>query len=173
MSGGSHHVEANDPVGKWVGVQAAVLAALLTIFTINAHRTHTDTVLQSNEASNAWAHYQAKRIRANQVEMNQGLVKLMAPNSTETAKTLNEYAEQSTKYEHDLEEIKKEAEEYVHASEKSHHQAGYFDLAEGLFEIGVILTTMYFIARRRLFPNIGLLMGIAGLVVGILGFLVH
>ncbi len=173
MSGGSHHVEAHDSLGKIVGVQVAIIAVLLSISTILAHRAHTDTILYANQASNSWSHYQAKRIRAYQVEMNTGLVKLLAPNSTEATKTLEEYTSQTEKYTKDLEGIKHDAEHNEQGSEHAHHQAGYFDLTEGLFEIAMILSSLFFISRKKFFPAFGLAIGSVGLIVGILGLLAH
>ena len=91
-------IASNDSLGKLIGIQTAILAVLLSVSTIFAHREHTNTLLYSNETSNSWAHYQAKRIRAYQLEMNSDLIKLLAPNSTETAATIKSYAKQSDKY---------------------------------------------------------------------------
>jgi len=166
-------IDSNDSLGKLIGVQTAILAVLLSVFTIFAHREHTNTLLFSNETSDSWAHYQAKRIREYQLEMNTGLIKLLAPNSTETAETLKSYALQSGKYEKEIDGIKTEAEKNNKEEEISHHKAGYFDLSEGLLEIGVILSSLYFISRKRLFPFLGLFLGIAGLFLGVVGVLIH
>src|SRR6476469_5804715 len=37
--------EAHDPVGKKIGLQAALLAVFLSAFTILAHRAHTETIM--------------------------------------------------------------------------------------------------------------------------------
>jgi len=165
----AHHAEAHDSMGKLIGIQTALLAVFLSVFTIFAHREHTNTLLFNNEASNAWAHYQAKRIRAYQLEMNTGLVKLLAPNSAEAGKTLADYGVQSEKYRKELDEIKTEADKKAKESEVTHHKAGYFDLSEGLLEISVILSSLYFISRKRLFPILGLCLGFLGLLVGVSG----
>ncbi len=169
----AHHVESHDSIGKLVGIQTAILAVLLSVFTIFAHREHTNTLLFNNEASNEWSHYQAKRIRAYQLEMNTGLVKLLAPNSTETVKTLTDYTSASEKYRKELEEIKFEADKKVQESQIAHHRSGYFDLSEGLLEIAVILSSLYFISRKKLFPVLGLSLGLAGLLIGISGLFMH
>ena len=172
-AGGHHHVEANDTWGKFIGFQTAILAVLLTVFTIMAHRAHTDTVLAGNKANNGWSYYQAKRIRSSQVEMNSGLIKLLAPDSPQAKATLEDYAKLSEKYKHDLEEIKENTEAQEKAEETSHHRASIFDLAEGLFEMAMILSSLYFITKKKFFPIMGFVMGLAGLVVGLWGFLLH
>ncbi len=165
----SPEINPHDSLGKLIGIQTAILAVLLSIFTIFAHREHTNTLLFSNETSNAWAHYQAKRIRAYQVEMNTDLIKLLAPGSIETSKTLSNYDKQSNKYGKELEEIKTEADQKTREGEVAHRKAGYFDLAEALLEIAVILSSLYFISRKKLFPILGLFLGSIGLIIGLVG----
>jgi len=166
-------VNAQDSFGKIIGVQTAILAVLLSVFTIFSHREHTNTLLFSNQSSDAWAHYQAKRIREYQLEMNTDLIKLMASNTTETAQTLTSYNSQIKKYNKELDDIKFDAENKEEQGEKAHQRAGFFDLAEGLLEIGVILSSLYFISHKKFFPVFGILLGGIGLVLGIMGTLVH
>ena len=52
------------------------------------------------------------------------------------------------------------------------HKALRFDFAEGLLEIGLVLSSLYFIARRMLFPIVGALAGLAGVAAGVAGFMV-
>ena len=163
----------HDSSGKLIGVQVAILAVLLSIFTIFAHREHTNTLLFSNKTSDSWAHYQAKRIRAYQLEMNTSLIKLLAPNSTEAIGTLKANANKAETYGKELEEIKTEAEKNNQQEEIAHHKAGYFDLSEGLLEIAVILSSLYFISRKKFFPFLGLLLGSVGLLIGVLGVFIH
>jgi len=173
MSTEGHPVEATDSFGKRVGVQAAVLAVLLSAFTICAHRAHTETIVMGNEASNEWSHYQAKRIREYQLEMNSDLLKLTAPNNSETGKTIADYTKQRVQYNQELSEIKKNAEEKVKEGTLAHRRASYFDLSEGLLEIALVLSSLYFLSHKKLFPFSGLLLGAGGVVVGLLGLLLH
>ena len=169
MSTESHHVDPNDSLGKKVGAQAAILAVLLSVFTICAHRAHTETIAMGNEATNEWAHYQAKRIREYQLEMNTDLLRLTAPNNPETAKTIAGYAKQRAKYSQELDEIKKTAEERVKEGALAHRKASYFDLSEGVLEIALVLSSLYFLSHKKLFPFLGLSLGAGGIVVGLLG----
>ncbi|MBF0619520.1 MAG: DUF4337 domain-containing protein [Candidatus Omnitrophica bacterium] len=166
-------VEDKDSWGKVIAVQVSLFAVLLSIFTISAHRAHTTTILLGNESTNAWSHYQAKRIRAYQLEMNASLVKLLAPDKPEAAKVLAEYGAQKDKYDKDLEDLKDQANRKIEEGEVSHHQARYFDLSEGMLEIAMILSSLYFITRKKSISILGLLGGILGTIVGILGFMVR
>ena len=46
-----------------------------------------------------------------------------------------------------------------------------FDLGEGMLEISVVLASLYFIARRKIFPVVSLTFGTLGLVIAISGAL--
>ncbi len=170
---GTHHVDSNDSFGKKVGLQAAVLAVLLSIFTIYAHRAHTETIVMENEASNQWSHYQAKRIRDYQLQMNSDLLKLVAAKNPETERTLTDYSRKRSEYGRELDDIKKSAEEKTHEGGAAHRKALYFDLSEGVLEISLVLSSLYFLSHKELFPAIGLLFGLAATVVGVFGLILH
>ena len=58
--------------------------------------------------------------------------------------------------------------------EKAAHvedQALRFDFGEGLLEIGLVLSSLYFIARSKLFPVVGVVSAIIGIVMAISGYL--
>ena len=174
MSDAGHHViDPHDSFGKKIGLQAAILAVFLSVFTICAHRAHTETIVLGNETSNDWAHYQAKRIRDFQLEMNSQLLKLTAPKGADTDKVLGLYAKDHAQYKEELEDLKKEAEKKNAEGGLAHKKAGYFDLSEGILEIGLVLTSLYFLSHKKFFPVLGLAAAVSGIAIGVLGFLLH
>ena len=46
------------------------------------------------------------------------------------------------------------------------------DLGEGFLELGLVMSSLYFLSKRKLFPVIGAIAAVAGTVLGIVGFLV-
>ena len=167
------HVESHDSFGKMIGIQTALLAMILSIFSILAHQTNTESIILVNESSNQWSHYQAKRIRDYQLDLNVKLLQLMAPNSQEVTKTIADYTEQQGNYKKELAEIKSEADKITEEGKLTHRKTSFFELAEGLLEISMILSSLYFLSRKKLFPILGLLLGISGGIVGVLGLLLH
>lgn len=167
-----HHAAPSDQVGKLIGLQTAVIAILLSIVTILSHRAHTDAIIFGNESSNTWAQYQAKRIRSFQTEMNISMIKLVAVNNPQTPATITALEHQVEKYKEELEEIKKEAQLKADEQKHVHHQASFFDLAEGILEVSMILSSLYFLTQRRLFPNLGLAMAVVGSAIAIIGLLI-
>ena len=61
----------HDPMGQRVGVLAALLAVALAVVTIASHRTHTAAIMHKSEANDAWAHYQATRVKYHNLELGQ------------------------------------------------------------------------------------------------------
>jgi hypothetical protein len=46
-----------------------------------------------------------------------------------------------------------------------------YDVGEGLIEIGLVLSSLYFISKKTYFPLIGLIAGAIGIVIAALGLL--
>src|SRR6266567_8340222 len=60
--------EAHSRESRRIGLTMAVFAMLLAVSTMRGHRTHTESVLLQNRATDQWAYYQAKNIRAHMYE---------------------------------------------------------------------------------------------------------
>jgi len=165
------HVDPSDAYGTKVGLQTAILAVFLCIVTILAHRAHIETIVKQNESNDQWSHYQGKRIREYQLELNEDLVKLISPANPETPKLLADYQQKHLKYTNDLVEIKSEAEAAVLATTAHEKRALYYDLSEGVLEISLVLSSLYFISHRKFFPRLGLMFALSGIAAGIIALL--
>jgi hypothetical protein len=56
------------------------------------------------------------------------------------------------------------------AAEAAEHRALRFDFGEGLLEIALVVTSLYFISHKKMFPVIGVIAGIAGVVLAVVGW---
>lgn len=166
---GHHHVDPSDKWGQKVGLQAAILAVFLSVFTIFAHRAHTETIMAGNAASDEWSHYQAKRIRDFQVELAGDMLKVTGPGNEAAGKLLESFSKSREKYKEDLEEIREKAETKEKSEAIAHRKASYFDLAEGILELSLVLTSLYFLSKKKFFPVLALALAAAGTAVGIFG----
>jgi hypothetical protein len=154
-----------DPMGQRVGVLAALLAVALAVVTIASHRAHTAAILHTAEGNDAWSHYQATRIKFHNLELEEDLV--AALNAKASANT----GAEKKKYEERGKEIQAEArhdEELARADERG---ALRFDIGEGLLEIGLVLSSLYFISRKAMFPWMGIAAGAAGILIAATGML--
>ena len=58
--------------------------------------------------------------------------------------------------------MKDEATKKEQETRHTEDQALRYDLGEGMLEIGVVMASLYFIARKKLFPVVSLIFGRSG-----------
>jgi hypothetical protein len=169
-----HHEEGHehDPVGRRVGVMAALLAVFLAVVTILSHRTHTEAIIKKSESNDQWTYYQASRLKYHNLELGERLIGVLGPNNPGAKETLEKFGKEKQKYTDQDKDLQDKAQAKVDASEAAEHRALRYDLGEGLLEIALVLSSLYFISRKMLFPVVGIIAGIAGLIVAITGLLV-
>jgi hypothetical protein len=86
-------------------------------------------------------------------------------------KALAGYAAQKEDYANRAKTIQAEAEKDDRAAEAAEHRGLRYDLGEGLLEIALVLSSLYFISRKKMFPVIGVVAGIAGVAIAVTGLL--
>ena len=165
------HEHGADPVGRKVGVMAAILAVLLAVVTIASHRTHTAAIMHKSGSNDQWAYYQASRIKLHSTEMGENMVHLLGAKGEAAEKMLAQYAGQKKKYEEQSEKIQEQAKGADEAAEADEHPALRYDVGEGWLEIGLVLSSLYFISRKKMFPVLGIVAGVTGAGIAIAGFL--
>jgi hypothetical protein len=155
------HPAGDDPRGKRVGLQVGIIGIVLAVVTIAAHRQHTAAVIHRTEANDQWAYYQAKKIREHVSAVGTDIVTLLDAAKAPAAHAL--FDPQRAKYAADAEDIKKLAEGEDHATEHAEALALRFDLGEGFLELGLVLSSLYFLGRRPVFPTAGAVSAVLGL----------
>jgi hypothetical protein len=167
------HTEAEsaDPLGKKIGILASVIAVLLAVVTIVSHRAHTDAVLMKADANDKWSYYQSKRIKFHSLELGEDLVNVLGGKSADAQKMLDKYGADKKKYAHDSDVAQDAAKDQDKEAEHVERRALRYDFGEGLLEIGLVLTSLYFISRSRLFPAMGALSAVLGIGIAVSGYL--
>jgi gas vesicle protein len=166
-----HEGNESDPMGKTVGVIAAIVAVLLAIVTIASHRTHTAAIMHKSGSNDQWAYYQATRVKLHSTELGQNLVSTLGGKSPAAEKLLKEYESQKKKYEETSKEIQEKARGADESAEADEHRALRYDVGEGLLEIGLVLSSLYFISRKKMFPVLGVICAVTGTAIAITGFM--
>ncbi|HEY1183731.1 MAG TPA: DUF4337 domain-containing protein [Bryobacteraceae bacterium] len=164
-----HEGHESDSTGQMVGILAAVLAVALAIVSIMSHRTHTEAIITKSEANDAWSHYQAARIKTHNVELGLNLLLVLGAKGEAAEKMKADNEAQKKKYDSQAKDIQKEAEGHEAASQAAEHRALRYDVGEGLLEIALVLSSIYFIARKMMFPVIGVIAGVAGIAFALTG----
>ncbi len=167
-----HEAEhAIDPMGQKVGVLAAVLAVALAVVTIASHRTHTDAIIHKSNANDAWSHYQSARLKYHNLELGENLVSVFGAKGGPADQMLADYAAQKKKYDQQGKELQDEAQKFEDEATADEHHALRYDLGEGLLEIGLILSSLYFISHKKMFPVMGLIAGVSGGAIALTGLI--
>jgi hypothetical protein len=162
---------AADPNTRRVGILVGIVGILLSVVTIASHRAHTDAVIHRTEANDQWSYYQAKKIRENTEEVALSLLTSLSADSAKSGAIAPKLEAARAKYAADAEKIQEDAKAKDQETKKEEHRALFFDIGEGLLELGLVLCSLYFLARKVFFPIFGVLAGLAGTILGVLGFM--
>lgn len=162
---------SDDKLGQQVRILTGIMAILLSLFTMMAHRTHKESLDLQKDTSSQWQIYQAKRIRDYQLELNKDLVSVLPLAEAKRKVLQDNYAEQHAVYQKELGQLKEDAVTTAAKSTIIQRKALNFELMVGVFEIALVMTSLYFIGNKKIFPLFGLIAGILGILVGIFGIM--
>ena len=161
----------SDPMGRRVGVLAAVVAVLLAIVTIASHRTHTAAIIHKSTSNDEWAHYQSTRVKYHNLELAQSLVTLLGVKGENADKLMADDAAQMKKYGDQGKDLQDKAQKLDELTDHDEARALRYDIGEGLLEIGLVLSSLYFISKKKMFPLMGVTAAAAGIVIACTGLL--
>ncbi|MGH9561526.1 MAG: DUF4337 family protein [Terracidiphilus sp.] len=162
---------AADPNTRRVGILVGVVGIFLSVVTIASHRAHTDAVIHRTESNDAWAYYQAKKIRQYESEVGVTLLHTLGTDAAKSEASIQKLEASGAKYAADAETIQDDAKAKDEQSDVEEVRALRFDIGEGLLELGLVLCSLYFLARNSFFPIFGVLAAAVGTAMGIWGFL--
>jgi hypothetical protein len=164
---------AADPNSRRVGILVGVVGILLSVVTIASHRAHTQAVIHRTESNDQWTYYQAKKIRENTEEVALTLTQALPLDPAKIEAVVRKLETARAKYAADAEKIQEEARAKDKETTLEEHRALYLDLGEGFLELGLVLCSLFFLARKFFFPVLGVIASIAGTVMGVLGALLR
>ena len=162
---------AEDPRTRMVGILVGVVGILLSVVTIASHRAHTKAVIDRTESNDQWAYYQAKKIRESTNDVALSLLQALGPDPAKNEATVHKLEAAREKYSDEAKDVMKEAQAKDAEQKIEEMRALRFDIGEGLLELGLVLCSLYFLARKTFFPVLGLVASIAGTALGIVGWM--
>ncbi len=157
-----------------VSITMSTLAVLVAIASLLSHRSHTEEVLLQNKATDAWGYYQAKNIRRHTMSEVNELLKVLPLKDSAAAEELrkkNEAAIEKSSTEQD--EIFKEATALESEVKLFEHRANRYDLGETLLEVGLVICSITLLTKRHAYWVAGIVFGVAGVMLTIMGGLIH
>jgi len=162
---------AADPMTRRVGILVGVVGILLSVVTIASHRAHTQAVIHRTESNDAWAYYQAKKNREYTSEVALTLLHTLGTDPAKLEGPEQKLEAARAKYTADAAKIQDDANAKDDETKLEERRALHFDIGEGFLELGLVLCSLFFLARNNFFPIFGLIASAAGTAMGISGYL--
>ena len=148
-----------------VAFTMSVVAVLVAVTTVLGHRTHTEAVLNQNKATDQWNFYQAHKIRANETALAADMLSAVTvTDKAAAARLAKSYADHQSKWADELKQEQDQAEALETKVDQAEARADRFDLAETLLEIGLVITSVTLLTRRRVYWYLGIIFSIGGIV---------
>jgi uncharacterized membrane-anchored protein YhcB (DUF1043 family) len=166
------HDHAADSFAQRVGVAVGVIGIILAVVTIGSHRAHTQAVINRTEENDQWSFYQAKKIRQQVLDVGAQLAHTLSTDESKVQGLIEQFSKQSARYATETKDIEKEARASHAETERQERRALRLDIGEGFLELGLVLSSLYFLSKRKFFPVLGITAAIIGTGLGIAGFLV-
>ena len=173
------------PRTKWIGVWIALLAVLLAITGMGGSNSMKDMINANVEVTNYWSFFQAKNIRQTEFRLAADRLEVdlvLNPTLPEAARKdiegrIKRYKETAARYESDPKEGdgKKELMAKARSLEaeraKAQRKDPYFDFAQALLQIAIVLASVTIItgALPLLLSSLGI--GLLGTLLMINGFM--
>lgn len=167
----SAHGAHVDAFGQAVGILVGVIGILLSIVTILSHREHTAAVVHKTEANDQWAYYQAKKIREHTAQVGAALVTALATDTNKATAVADKFTQDGERYAREADDINQLARQRDAQSTHAEERAARFDLGEGFLELGLVMSSLYFLSHKRFFVALGGVAATIGTVIGVVGLL--
>jgi hypothetical protein len=145
---------------KRIALTTAVYAVLLAITALGGNKAMKEMLLGQQEASNQWAFYQAKVMRENLYKIQRLNMEANFLERSDSMKpearsrfnaTINRMAAEENRYASEKKDIEREARKAEHERDINRKRDPYFESAEGLLQISIIMAS---IAILSSFPPI-------------------
>jgi len=166
------HGHGDDEFGRRVGVMVGIIGIILAVVTIASHRAHTAAVIDQTKANDQWAFYQSKKLRQHLAEIGSSLAGALAIDPAKVQGLVDKLNKDRDRYAHDTADIEEKAHAEEERGEHEERRALRLDMGEGFLELGLVLSSLYFLSKQRLFPIIGGIAAVIGFGLAVAGFLV-
>ncbi len=163
-----HHHATHGDAPRWmlgVALSSALIAGFAAVTALLAGHHANEAMLEQISAANRWSYYQAKSIKKNVVESK--IETLAAMGRTVEPEEQKRIA----KYDKELEEIKKQAEEKEHHSHAHLHKHEIYARAVTLFQVAIAVAAIAVLTKLRSFWYVGLGFGVVGIFFSIQAYL--
>ena len=166
---------ANNPFKTYCALLVSVLAMVLAVNNLGGSNTGKEAMMNNILASNMYAFYQAKTVRqtqyklaADEIEIQLATDKLTPAAKQLLSDKLTAYKKNIERYESEPEngegkkELMAKAKAYEHERDVALKRDPWFDYAEGLLQLAIVLTSVAIITGRHSMAYVAFILGIVG-----------
>lgn len=166
VHGGGGHGGGGKNWITWSALLSAILAVLAAVAALEAGHHVNEAMLDQMKASDTWAFYQAKSIKANLAETRMDLMQAMGKEAPD------HLGEKIAKYAEEQKDLMEKAKE--HEAESHYHFTKHEVFAKSVtfYQIAIAVTAIAVLAGRKKFLLVSIAFGLVGLWFLIGGFTV-
>jgi len=165
---------------KRVALTTAIFAVLLAITSLGGNNSMKDMLLAQQQSSDQWAFYQSKVIRENLYKMERTLLEtdLLKWESSMKPDVRNRYQsmlkqmdDEEKRYATEKKKIEEEAKNLERIRDLNMKRDPYFDYAEVLLQISIVMASVSILATSRMVFSFALIAAALGSLLMLNGFL--
>jgi len=170
----------NTAFTRRVAITTAVYAVMLAIAALGGNNAMKEMLLAQQQASDQWAFYQAKVIRehAYRVQQKRLEVDLAERGASLTPEVrqqyealLGEFAAEAKRYGAEKKDIEQDAKKWEHERDVNRKKDPYFDFAEVLLQIAIVMSSVSILATSRLLYGISSVLAVCGTLLMLNGYI--
>ncbi len=163
-----------------VAMTTAIYAVILAITSLGGNNAMKEMLLAQQQASDQWAYYQAKVIREHlyrveKMRLDAGLLERSQSVSHEVKKHYEELRKkmeaEEKRYNAEKKEIEAEARKLEHERDVNRDKDPYFDYAEVLLQIAIVMATVAILATSAPMYFFSIVLACLGAILSLNGFL--
>jgi hypothetical protein len=174
----------SDPFKSRCAFLVSILAMVLALASLGGSNASKEATMHNILAANAYAFYQAKNIRQTSYRLAADDFQVMLANDKISAATrelleskLQAYKKNIDRYESEPEtkegkkELMQQAKEHEHERDLALRRDPWFDYAEAMLQIAIVLTSVALITSVRTLLGVSLTLGLLGIFCTLNGYL--
>ena len=168
-----------DRFGRRVALVTALYAVILAVASLGGNNAMKEMLLAQQLASDQWAYYQAKVIREHQYRAQKLRLDLDLAERGPALRSevrermqalLDRFAEEEKRYRGEKADIEKTAKKLEHERDVNRSKDPYFDYAEVLLQIAIVLSSVSILSKSRPTFAISLVLALGGALLALNGF---
>ena len=169
----------NQGFTRRVAITTALYAVMLAIAALGGNNAMKDMLLAQQQSSDQWAFYQAKVIREHEYRIQQKRLEVelaergagMAPETRQQYEALlAEFTAETKRYNTEKKDIEQDAKKLEHERDVNRNRDPYFDFAEVLLQIAIVMSSVSILSSSRLMYGVSLILALGGTFLMINGY---